>query len=167
MTIRNWLCRLLKCCKPAPSPTPTPEYQLVFWLSDYPFLKFTGDNLIMKAIQPGQRANFHIEPRGRISGNPVAIDGSIQASTDNELVTAHVNEDGLSGYFEVARDAVIDAPVAVTATVTFDAEQGEGDNQQTLTAALLIGPEEASASNSTFTVDDPIDSPAEGGDATG
>lgn len=167
MNIRKWLCELLHCCDDCtPTQPPAAKFNLVWWLTDYPFLKFTGDNIIMKTMQPGQQINWVLAPKGRLSGNPVGVE-NVTAATDNDSVISTVNADGLSGSFALPIDAVVDQAVAVTATVSYDADtSGDGVNTETLTGGFLIGPEEAGTNNSTLTFDEPVDT-APSGDATG
>lgn len=117
-------------------------------------------------LNPGQRIAFSVEPKDR-HGNDAVIDGPVAASTDNDLVTATVNEDGKSGFFHLAEGVQLDSVVAVTATVEFDSRLGDEVNEIVLTGALLIGPEEATQANSIITFGEAEDEPSDDGGETG
>lgn len=153
--LRELLCKLLHCC----TANPEPKFQLKFWSPENPSFQIKGDNLMLGALQVGQRTAFVVEPRGRLSGEIVTIDGPVTAFCDHPSVIATVNEDGLSGYFELPADAGLTEQVSALFTVEFDADLGDGFNTQTLTAAGILSPEQAGANNSTFTLGEPEDIP--------
>jgi hypothetical protein len=156
--IRFLLCKLLGC---KPQPQTQSPWVLRLWSPENPQFIVQGDNLMTAVLNPGQRIGFAVEPRDR-HNNPAQIDGPVRPEADNPLVTATVNDDGLSGYFHLAADAdVSGGPQAVLAQVKFDSRLGDEVNEVVMSGTILIGPPEATAENSVISFGDPEDEPTE------